>query len=1005
MEVGVAFAAAQTLFAALKCTELKDICSLSLYKSRLDELQRTVATVMAVLRDAETKELTEEAQNYIEELKDAVYDADDLFDEFVTLAKQTKVIKGGDVPEKFGMLFSRYNDLAVSYNMSQGVRKIRNKLDAIANNHAHFGFSVDPQPMRLRREETCSYAYEGNIVGREDDVSKIINHLTNNSNAPHSISFVSIVGMGGLGKTALAQLVFNHERVSHLFQLKMWVCVSDHDQEQLDITQILCKILASVTGEKQKDCTMDWLQTQVRKTLTNKKYLLVLDDVWTENRNQWLKLVDFLLGDESGSRILVTTRSHETARIVGNGPKHELEGLSKDNSWLLFKKIAFVSEQSNPPEDLVKIGLEIVEGCGGVPLAIRMVASLLYGQDKSKWLSFQKSGLSNSAISQKDIMPILKFSYHQLESPLKCCFTYCALFPKDYVIEKELLISLWIAQGYIIPLNDGPSMEDVAEEYISILLRRCFFQDVKIDEEFGKIKSFKIHDLIHDIAVQVGGKEICVRKFPPSDHMEKKIRHVAYTKEEFLKNACRKTHIRSYCYLGKQFIKFEMNLSSLKELLSNWMHLRALDLVITGLSSLPDSIGELLHLRYLNLKLGKNLEVLPESITKLYNLQTLKLGWCSSLRELPKDFPRLVNLRKLEISNCGIQYLTSLGTLFHLKTLKLISLIRLQYIITGTITTSEEDGKSSAKGLLSFPSLKVLHLEHLLNLKEWRNSRVEEGDTSGSSSMPPSLLPQLKSLRIESCEVMKCNLLCPNLEDALFFDNNESLQVNDRVRNEIWKATSTALSSSLAGSYGVPKLRRVIMDRVKLLNRMPMGSFQCLQKLIIELNHNFEGLGEVEDVFVDCSSSLRHLEIRFSSTNKNRMRGGSAQGCYAEGDSEKRIGMALSSLHHLTLRHLQMLKCLPNWMQFLTALQTLDIIDVRQLEALPEWMPKLTSLRELRLDSCSKSLKKRCQPSNGEDWPLIQHIPSIYLKDFYDHLHFNRGRRGWIRGGPSTPKV
>ncbi|KAL2921066.1 putative disease resistance protein RGA4, partial [Bienertia sinuspersici] len=595
--------------------------------------------------------------------------------------------------------------------------------------------------------------------------------------------------------------------------------------------------------------------------------------------------------------------------------------------------------------------------------------------------------------------------YHQLESPLKCCFTYCALFPKDYVIEKELLISLWIAQGYIIPLNDGQSMEDVAEDYFSILLKRCFFQDLIIDEESGKIISFKIHDLIHDIAVKAGGKEICVRNFPPND-MEKKVRHVAYTKEEFLKNACRKTHIRSYCYLGTLFFDFEMDLSSLKELLlSNWMHLRALDLVLVDIKSLPDSIGELLHLRYLNLELNHELEVLPESITKLYNLQTLKLGGCLSLRELPKDFLRLVNLRILEISGCGIQYLTCLGTLLHLKTLKLKSLISLQYIVTGTISTSVEDGKLSAKGLLSFPSLKVLHLDRLPNLKEWRSSRVGEGDTSGtSSSMTPSLLPQLKSLWIEQCRAMKCNLLCPNLEHVYILDANERLQVNDRVNKEIWnekgKATGTALSSSSAASYSVPKLTRVIMDRVKLLNRMPMESFQCLQKLIIHYDDEFESLGEVEDIIFSCSSSLRQLEILLCPNYTSVMSGGLEQGCYVGGESEERIGMALSSLHHLTLRRMPKLKCLPNWMQFLTALQTLEIIDLQELEALPEWMPKLTSLRQLRLDYCSVCLKKRCQPPNGEDWPLIQHIPSIHLHDMRDMAWHIKGE--WIRGGTST---
>ncbi|XP_021756911.1 disease resistance protein RGA2-like [Chenopodium quinoa] len=348
-------------------------------------------------------------------------------------------------------------------------------LDVIAKNHSQFGISIDPQPIRRRREETCSYIYEGSIIGREDDLEKLVGHLLNCSTVQQDVSFLSVVGIGGLGKTALAQLVYNDPRVTSAFPLRLWTCVSDHDQEQLDVESILGKIYAS-TGEKHEESTIESLQSKLREKLTSRKYLLVLDDVWTENRNHWLKLEEFLLGGLRGSWVVVTTRSHKTAQIVGGGRTYELQGLLKENSWSLFKKLAFGSEQLSPHDDLLKIGREIVEGCACVPLAIRVAGSLLYGQDKSRWISFQKIGLFNSRESQKDIMPILMFSYHQLELPLKSCFTYCTLFPKDAVIQKEILINLWLAQGYVVPLDDGQSLEDAVEEYFAILMRRCFFK-------------------------------------------------------------------------------------------------------------------------------------------------------------------------------------------------------------------------------------------------------------------------------------------------------------------------------------------------------------------------------------------------------------------------------------------------------------------------------------------------------------------------------------------------
>uniref|UniRef100_A0A803LMD2 NB-ARC domain-containing protein n=1 Tax=Chenopodium quinoa TaxID=63459 RepID=A0A803LMD2_CHEQI len=480
---------------------------------------------------------------------------DDLLNEFITLAEQKKLKESGKASKKVRLFFSRYNSLGVAYNMSQGVKKIRKKLDAIAINHNQFGFSVDSQSIRRRREGTCSYVYEGNIIGREDDVEKIVGLLVD-SHVQQDVSFLTIVG-GGLGKTALAQLVYNDARVKSAFSSRLWTCVSDHDQNQLNVEQILSQILASATGQKHEGSSKDWLQTQLREKLASNRYLLVLDDVWTENRNHWIKLVEFLLGDQRGSWIVVTTRSHETARVIGD-------------------------EQSNPHDDFVKIGQEIVEGCARVPLAIRVAGSLLYGQDKSMWLSFQSIGLCNFKERKNDIMPVLKLSYQQLESPLKSCFAYCALFPKDFVIEKKLLLSLWMAQGYNVPLDDGQRMEDAAEEYFSILLRRCFFQDVEHDD-YGEILSCKIHDLMHDIAQKVAGKEIVCIADSLTDFKDKKVRHLAHTNTSAHLFST-KNHIRSYLYVGKMATTLKLSrCHGLKELPKDLMKLINLQILdITG---------------------------------------------------------------------------------------------------------------------------------------------------------------------------------------------------------------------------------------------------------------------------------------------------------------------------------------------------------------------------------------------------------------------------------------
>ncbi|XP_021746963.1 disease resistance protein RGA2-like [Chenopodium quinoa] len=665
--VGTTLSVAQTLFAALQCPEVNETLSLFGYKSHLDDLIRTVEAVKAVLLDAESKqELSHEAQIWLQELKDVVYEADDLVDEFVTLAEQKQLLKEDDVSlsKKARHFFSNSNPLGIALKMSRGVKKIKKKLGAIAYND-QFRFKLDHEPIRKRRPETCSYVDATDIIGREDDL-EIITSMLLDSDVQRDVSFLTIVGMGGLGKTALTQLVYNDESVKSAFPLRLWACVSDHDQNQLDVKEIVGKIL----GENHQDSTMDRVQHKLREKLAGKRFLLVLDDVWTENRTQWNELAKFLIGDQRGSWIVATTRSETTARIIGNGTMHKLQGLSHENSWRLFERSAFGSEQSNPHNDLVKIGCEIVQKCAQIPLAIKVAGGILYGQDKSKWLSFRDVGLGNIRESHNDIMPVLKFSYHHLESPLKCCFSYCAVFPKNCIIDKQRLIRLWMAQGYIVPIDKGQSIEEAGEEYISILVRRCFFHNVRKSEN-GEIGSFMIHDLMHDIAQNVIGKELCTTK-AASGNLDKNVRHLSLAGSSFAKYSFGKTHIRSYFYAGYwRHDADEMDKVTLEAIVTNCRCLRALDLAFSTIKSLPSSIGELLHLRYVDLSYNKDLELLSKSITKLYNLQTLLLIRCEKLKELPKDVSSLVKLETLDIDGCsslsfmpkGIDKLSNLRTL------------------------------------------------------------------------------------------------------------------------------------------------------------------------------------------------------------------------------------------------------------------------------------------------------------------------------------------------------
>ncbi|XP_021852797.2 putative disease resistance protein RGA3 isoform X1 [Spinacia oleracea] len=479
---------------------------------------------------------------------------------------------------------------------------------------------------------------------------------------------IPIVGIGGQGKTTLAQLIYNDPQVEKYFELRLWVCVS----EVFDIKLITEKILKSATNAETPNVEMEQLQGQLRREVADKTYLLVLDDVWNENREEWLKLRALLKIGRKGSKILVTTRSREVAKIMATVSVCELQGLSEEKSWNLFQKMAFEPGQTQQKLHLMEVGKEIVKKCANVPLAIRTVGSLLYGKDDSKWLSFKNRSLANLSDSENGVIDILKLSYQHLQSPLKNCFAYCSLFPKDYEFDKEILINLWMAEGFIVPKNhEGQSLEELAECYFLILMQRCFFQDIKRDE-WGNISSCKMHDLMHDLAQQVAGINCkVIAKFEESSS-NKGIHHLsfAYRLTSVWKTPSWMLNLkRLRTFLLPEQMRDGSPFSKMicQEILSTFGCLRVLDLHNLGVRNLPSSIGNLIHLRYLNLS-QTPIKELPDSITDLLNLQTLNLYHCRLLEILPRNMRKLNNLRSLDTGRCrmldhmpsGLGELTSL---------------------------------------------------------------------------------------------------------------------------------------------------------------------------------------------------------------------------------------------------------------------------------------------------------------------------------------------------------
>ncbi|KAL7233944.1 hypothetical protein ACSBR1_017532 [Camellia fascicularis] len=640
--------------------------------------------IEALLIDAEEKQLTDRTINlWLDDLQDLAYDLDDLVDEFTTEALRHK-LKAKPPHASSSKVWNpilnfKPTDVMFNFKMKSKIEEINTRLHnsfeqcSKLNLVKIVGTTPTPATKTWQRPDSTSLFDEPRIYGREHDQRKIIELLVRGDESSHNnIGVIPIVGMGGIGKTTLAQMVYNDETVQKHFDLKAWVCVSD----EFDIMRITKAILESVTNQTFSFNNLDQVQAQLKQALAGKKFLIVLDDVWNKKYSDWNVLKKPFNDGAQGSRVVVTTRDREVARMMTTVQLHEVNILSKEDCWSLFAQHAFVNTCIDANPKLVSIGKEIVEKCKGLPLAARTLGGLLRSKVRDEeWINVLRSKIWDLPHTKSDILPALRLSYHDLPSHLKQCFAYCSIIPNDYEFEEEELVLLWMAEGFIQQQREK-QMEDVGGEYFQELLSRSFFQP----SSTGKSFKFVMHDLINDLA-QVVSRETCFRledilKYPELCKNINKARHSSYMREEyegmkkieiFYKAMCLRTFLPFNTPYGLNcYLASNVPLNLLPKL----RRLRVLNMSRYSITEVPNSVGDLKHLRYLNLS-HTSIEELPESLGSLYNLQTLMLRECTRLKKLPTNLVNLIDLRHLDTTNAyslkemplGIGKLVSLQTL------------------------------------------------------------------------------------------------------------------------------------------------------------------------------------------------------------------------------------------------------------------------------------------------------------------------------------------------------
>ncbi|KAL6280501.1 hypothetical protein ACE6H2_017382 [Prunus campanulata] len=506
-------------------------------RAELNNLQETLSTIAKVLLDAEEKQRNDLLlTDWLGKLKDVCYDMDEVLDKFELQKLQMQVLNPRTrVKRKVRNFFS-------SYKMGQRIKDIRERLGEIAAAKAQFNLServADCHGMHMERE-THSFVHAPDVIGRDKDKEEMIIHLLkerqiDQGDEEENVSVISINGLGGLGKTTLAKLVYNENRVVANFELRIWVCVSD----DFDNKRLLREIVMAAANQKCGDESIENMQMKLRHALTGKKLLLVLDDVWDNGpmgitMKKWIDLKSLLNVGASGSKIIVTTRNESVALLMGHAHMHLLKGLRHSDCITIFIKVAFPHRDEQDHPELMKIGEDIVKKCGGIPLALYTLGGLLYlNKDERYWSHVRDSDVWKLEQGSHDILPALKLSYDALPVYLKPCFAFCSLFPKDYVFRSAELIPLWIAQGFIQSSSGkgNQELEDVGLNYIRQLCSRYFFQ---IEEDNFLFLRFRIHDLVHDLAISMARVEYSSLNFRPSDS-SKMVRHVSISQKDLSK--------------------------------------------------------------------------------------------------------------------------------------------------------------------------------------------------------------------------------------------------------------------------------------------------------------------------------------------------------------------------------------------------------------------------------------------------------------------------------------
>ncbi|KAM0854456.1 hypothetical protein ACQ4PT_050418 [Festuca glaucescens] len=622
-------------------------------KEELKELQGTIKQIQCFLNDAEQRRIQESAvNNWLSELRDAMYDADDIVDS--ARFEGSKLLRDNPSSSRNSTAFcdisflSCFPGIQRRHEIAVKIRDLNDRIEKLSkrgNSFLHVSVAPFGQGS-TSKQRLSSKLVQPNLVGKEiiHSSRKLVELVL--AQKEHKDYKLAIVGTGGVGKTSLAQKIYNDQKIKGNFNKHAWVCVSTDCNEVI----LLKVILRNIGVHQEQGETIAELQNKIAETIEGKSFFLVLDDVWKSS--VWIDLLKAPLCGAATAAILVTTRDVTIAMNNRAGHTHRVDLMSEEVGWELLWKSMDIDEEKEV-HDLRNTGIEIVRKSGYLPLAIKVIASILASKDQTQneWQKIlSKIGTWSESKLPDDIEGALYLSYNELPHHLKQCFLYCALYPEDATMFRDDLIRLWVAEGFVEE-QKCQLLEDTAEEYYYELIHRNILEP---DDAYFDLERCKMHDLLRKLACYLS-KEECFIGNPESlgGNSVSRLRRISVVtkKDMVVLPTMDKEHlkVRTFTKLYGVFQGIDPSL------FKKFLHLRVLDLTNSSIQTIPDCVGNLIHLRLLELD-GTEISCFPECINSLINLQILNLQRCKTLHSLPLAITQLSNLRRLGLDGTPINH-------------------------------------------------------------------------------------------------------------------------------------------------------------------------------------------------------------------------------------------------------------------------------------------------------------------------------------------------------------